>query len=546
MSIKLLNKSGSFSPVKKRDLDYNLEQIYIAYKAVVENNEVTGLTSLDRSLYINRDEIFLIEVVGFEALSQLKTDQNIIRERDSDRYLYYSTIEGYLAIKDGVLTILSPVITDAFRLKQFFIYLPVEVNLHVIQDDINRYLEGFNQDLNGSCKILIREAVEPENPVDAYLEWITVMEDHPPIFDNGQIDYKSWNRYLEVKKDDVIVIKHLKKEGSPGVDVLGNTIPVSPPNDVDLTIDEHIRIEEQEGLLLYRANCTGLLLVDRKSISIKELLHIRSDVDHRTGHIHFSRDIEVDGNIKSGFSIKCGGNLHIKGIVEGGVLIDVKGDLHISKGILGGDTVVRVGGELHVEFIQDSYVRADGDITVLNSIYHAKVFSGSYCSVLGKKIRFSNHGSIVGGHVSSMKGMRLHSVGALASRSEISCGFDMELKAKVSQLKEVLPVLVTSIIKMQKSLNLNRIKHMNHLERELYKTELITLKKMITQKDKLEKRVEEMSERVVNRDLNDITIDIEHFILEDNKVSIGDSYIFIKEKKTKIRYRLIDNVITAS
>lgn len=544
MSIKLLNKSGSFSPVKKRDLDFNLEKTSTVYRSVIENNEITDLRSLDRSLYVNRDEIFLIEVVGFDSLSQLKTDQNIIRERDGDRYLYYSTTQGYLALRDGVLTILDPVFTDDSRLKQFFIFLPVEVNINVVKDDISGYLEDKNPDLSISSKILIREAVEPVKPVDAYLEWIHVIEDHPPIFDSGKIDYKSWSRYQEVKEDDVIVIKHLKKEGVSGVDVLGNIIPVPQAQDVDLTIDEHIWIEEQEGILLYRTNCTGLFQKSGERISIKEFLHIDSDVGYETGNINFSRDIEVDGDVKSGFSINCGGNLYIKGTVESGVWIDVKGDLKISKGILGEDTEVRVGGSLQAEFIQDSYVRADGDITVLNSIYHAKVFSASYCSVLGKKIRSNNHGSIVGGRVSSMKGLKLHSVGALASKSDISCGIDEELKTKVKQLKEVLPVLVTSIIKMQKSLNLNRIKHMDHLERELYRTELMTLKKMITQKDELEKRVKQMSEKVVYKDLNSISIDIKHFILEDNKVSIGDSFTFIKERKSKIRFSLEDGVIS--
>lgn len=543
MSIRLINSNGTFSPIKIEDLIYDLERVCSTYSLLISDKDLKDSAPQDRSVFVNSDEIFLIEIVGFDSLSQLKVDSVITRQRDGDRYVYYSSVSGYLGIRDGYLTVLNPVIINNSRLKMFYIYIPLGVNQNILEDNLRCYLEIENLDLKKTHKILIREAVEPIPSVDSYLEWEVVRSEHPPLLENGKIDYKSWNPFLEVKADELIVKKHLKVDGSPGVDVLGSSISVTVPSDIEITTDENIYMEKGYGVELYKAKTPGLLIINNNHLSLSENLIIESDVDYQTGNVSFSCDVYVHGDVKSGFSIKCGGNLSIKGTVESGVSIDVKGDCHISGGILGKDTNVTIGGNLEVEYIQDSSVRVEGDITVINSIYHADVFSGSFCTVLGKKIRNINHGSVVGGSLTSMEGLELHSVGALASRAEISCGIDYDLKKKVAQLREVVPVLTSSIIKRQKHLNLNNMDQMNHLEREILKNELLELKRLITRKSELEQRLKEMSLNVVSKNLNSVKINIKSFIMEDNKISIGESFTYVKKRSSKVCYKLVNGII---
>lgn len=545
MSIKLLNNKDSFSPIKLKDLEYTLDRVYKVYNLISNDLEIKDYLPLERSVYTKTDEIFLVEMVGFDSLSQLKSDKSITRQRDSDRYIYYANTDGYLALKYNTLTILEPQISDEMKLKSFFIYLPIEVNISYLHSIINNRITTAFSELHEGKKILIHKALDPVEPIDASLQWFFELPEYPPLLESGKIDYKNWNRYLEVKENDLIVEKRLLKEGVAGVDVWGDPILVASAKDLTITAGEHIRIEEKEGHELYIAECAGILSIEGDTVSVIECLVINSDVDYNTGNINFSGDVEIKGDVKAGFTVNCGGLLNISGSVESGVVLRCKRDAYIKRGITGHETRVFVEGNLEVEFIQDSYVRVFGDLTVINSIYHAVVFCGGFCSVMGKRIKRSNHGSVVGGELSSIKGFKLHSVGALASVTAIYCGIDKELIKKVSQLKEVLAVLTTKIIKLQHSLHLESIGGMNKIEKKLLKEKLLELKELNSQKHMLEIKIRDVESRCYSNELSNVEISIDKFILADSKVCIGETCLFIKEKKSQITYRWNNGVISS-
>ena len=81
-----------------------------------------------------------------------------------------------------------------------------------------------------------------------------------------------------------------------------------------------------------------------------------------TGNISFKGDIFVKGNVISGYSIDCEGNLSIDGIVEDAI-INVSGDLVVSKGIAGHKgSKVFCGGGLVAKFIDNAEVRVKGNL----------------------------------------------------------------------------------------------------------------------------------------------------------------------------------------
>ena len=84
------------------------------------------------------------------------------------------------------------------------------------------------------------------------------------------------------------------------------------------------------------------------------------DVDFSTGYLNFLGDINIQGDVISGFTVRAMGSVHVGGVVEAGSTVEAGGDLIVVKGILGdGSTVIRSHRSLFSKYIENStiYVR---------------------------------------------------------------------------------------------------------------------------------------------------------------------------------------------
>lgn len=89
----------------------------------------------------------------------------------------------------------------------------------------------------------------------------------------------------------------------------------------------------------------------RGIIDVNDLLKITTSVDQHTGNINFSGNVTIEEDVCNSFSVKSGGDIIVKGVVEDST-IETGGNLHISKGINGSlRNIIKVKGDLKCHYI---------------------------------------------------------------------------------------------------------------------------------------------------------------------------------------------------
>jgi hypothetical protein len=190
-------------------------------------------------------------------------------------------------------------------------------------------------------------------------------EEYKPEYkkDEGQtIDYKNLNYFQMVKKGQDLCEITREEDGIDGMDIFGQVISAKKGRAPAIPSGKNTELIENNTRLI--ATTDGIVKFIGNTIHINEMLHVTSNVDFSTGNIAFSGDVTIDGDVCSGFSVKTGGNLIVKGVVEE-AQIEAAGNVLISKGIFGGQSgLVRVGNNLKCNYIEKAHIIVDGDITV--------------------------------------------------------------------------------------------------------------------------------------------------------------------------------------
>ena len=156
----------------------------------------------------------------------------------------------------------------------------------------------------------------------------------------GQVDYTSLNLICNVEEGQEICRLIRPTEGEPGRTVQDQEVPAKSGRDVPLPKGRNTELSEDGDALL--ASIPGHVEFTGHSFQVKPVLDIDGDVDFSTGNIKFVGDVNIKGDVLSGFSVRAMGNIHVGGVVEAGSTLEAGEDLTVVKGILGdGSTVIR-------------------------------------------------------------------------------------------------------------------------------------------------------------------------------------------------------------
>lgn len=219
-----------------------------------------------------------------------------------------------------------------------------------------------------------------------------------------QVDYTALNLIRNVDQGEEIC--HLIKptEGEPGRSVLNEEIPAKSGRDVPLPKGRNTEISEDGTQLL--ATIAGSVEFTGRSFQVNPVLEIAGDVDFSTGNLNFMGDINIRGNVLSGFTVRARGNIQVAGVVEAGSTVEAGGDLVVVKGILGdGTTTVQVHRNVFSKYVENA------TISVRENLQTDCIISSSiYCG--GEVVVQSGRGSIMGGRVWAAKRVRANAVGS--------------------------------------------------------------------------------------------------------------------------------------
>ncbi len=220
----------------------------------------------------------------------------------------------------------------------------------------------------------------------------------------NQVDYTALNLLHNVKEGEEICRLILPTEGEPGRTVLDQEIPAKGGKEVPLPKGRNTEISE-DGISLV-ASISGHVEFSGRSFQVQPVLDIAENVDFSTGDINFLGDVNIKGDVLSGFTVRAMGNVHVDGVLEAGSTVEAGGDLVVVKGILGdGTTVIRSQRSIFSKYIENS------TIYVRENLQTDCIINGSiYCG--GEVLVRSGRGTIMGGKIWAAKKISAKTLGA--------------------------------------------------------------------------------------------------------------------------------------
>lgn len=190
---------------------------------------------------------------------------------------------------------------------------------------------------------------------------------------NHKVDFHEQGRFHEADVGTVLAKLIPKAAGKAGRTVLGRELPVSEPKDADISMvsGEGTRVEADGTRVV--AERAGLVLKRRDGhIDIMPQVEIRGDLDMHWGNIVTRLPVKIQGDVITGFSLKCNSDAEIKGVIED-ARISVKGNLTCG-GILPGEHRVKTHGNLTTKHITGRTIKCH-DLNVSADIRGVTVYA---------------------------------------------------------------------------------------------------------------------------------------------------------------------------
>lgn len=233
-------------------------------------------------------------------------------------------------------------------------------------------------------------------------------EYRPEINLEGTVDYKNLDYFQLVKKDQILAEITKETEGVEGINIYGAPLPTKNGRPVPSPAGKNTHLAQDDTLLI--SDCDGVIRFLRDSIDVNDILKINGSVDQLTGNINFTGDVNIEGDVSNGFSVKSGGNIIVKGVVEDAA-IEAVGNVHISNGINGGGTnSIYVGGNLKCKYIEHANIHVEGNI-------NADYIIDSNVTCMGNIELAGSRELVVGGQVSVLGELRARDIGSESGRN---------------------------------------------------------------------------------------------------------------------------------
>lgn len=250
------------------------------------------------------------------------------------------------------------------------------------------------------------------------------------IAEDGSIDFRDRGDRPFVTSGDSIATLIPPKEGKPGLNVFGKTLPVAEPDTPAFGAGPGT-VLSKDGLIL-KAAIDGQPHLDKLGvISVSPELVIPGDVDYQTGNISFQGNIIVRGRVKEGFRVK-GISLQAKELE--GAIIDVTGDVKISAGIT--DSTISAQGNVYAKFINQSKISGYGNLVALKEIIDSDI------SISGKCI--NSRGHIIASRITAKLGIKAGRIGTPSSTpARLKVGIDDHVQMIENRITEALELSVS-------------------------------------------------------------------------------------------------------
>ncbi|SIS37560.1 DUF342 domain-containing protein [Salimicrobium flavidum] len=239
-------------------------------------------------------------------------------------------------------------------------------------------------------------------------------------------DFREVMRIPSVREGEVLGMIHDPTEGIKGKNVYGKEIAPRHGKPARIRPGKNVIYDRNSGVLY--AGIDGQVSYDEVHLSVHPVYQVDGDVDMKTGNIHFVGSVVITGDVPTGYVIKAGADINVKGLVEGARL-EAGGSIFIEGGVSGvGKCSLIAGMDVKASYINQGDVEAGQDIIVNRSIVHSE------CAA--KRYVICSNGGIIGGSTSSGLEIRSKDIGnRMNTPTRIFMGINKKIKEKVDEFE---------------------------------------------------------------------------------------------------------------
>lgn len=295
---------------------------------------------------------------------------------------------------------------------------------------------------------VIAQNVPPGTSRDAWIEeMIKIDPDVKPVLaKDGHADYKNVDNIHQVKKGDVLAVKHPAEQGAPGADIYGKPSPAPAAKDTAFKIGTNTEVSA-DGLQLL-ATTGGYVFHNAGAICVGVTYTLKGDVDFKTGNLHYQGDIVILGSVTDGFTVEAEGDVTVEGNVDGAEIVSKEGAITVKAAVFGhGKGRIRARKRVHLQSVQDMDIECEGEVAVDKSLLNCKVRAGR---ILADKAACA----VIGGVLKAYDEIRVAVLGGEGCRTELHIVDKLaeEAREKLKALEKQRAKLLPALENMEKKL----------------------------------------------------------------------------------------------
>ena len=397
------------------------------------------------------------------------------------------------------------------------------------EDAIAALVDGFAQGHFPREPVVVAAGIPAKNGDNGKVEFLfnTTTSLSPKVNPDGSVDYKNVEIIISVPKGKVLARMQPPTKGTPGANIFGEPLPCKDgapgtlpigPNTETSPDDDDALIASIDGIVRYTGFC----------VEVCEGYIIKGDVDFSTGNIKYDKSVIINGDIKAGFSVECGGDLQVAGIIED-CTVTVGGNVLCKHGFIGqGKGTIEAKGDVNLGFIMNQTVKSRKSVNIAKEAINSTVYARHSICVHGKPL------SIAGGTFVARELISVYTVGNQSGvRTNLEVGLDFaleeELKKNEEQEADIGP-------KRQKLIeSVTKYNHLTSLRRRLSAQEELLFNKLKLAVAKIDEQLQLLDRRkkIIQSKLHELEnahVKIEHSAMPGTLIKIGERRHFLKEE----------------
>ena len=313
----------------------------------------------------------------------------------------------------------------------------------ITQNIDNRLVDDFlaGKKLGEMCTIATGRP--PVNGENGYFEYFfnTNVDRTPKILPDGSADFQNTEWFEAAKRGQKLAYYHSAGNGQPGATVTGKKIPAKKGRELPPLRCKGVVLQEDRKT--YISDCDGRVSISGNTLEVSKILAL-TECNPSTGNVVFEGDINISGDVSGGVTIQAGGNITVDGFVENSNL-KADGDIILRKGVNGGGLgKIVAGGSVEGKFFESVFVKAGRHISV-NYCLHSNIFSEDAITIFGSK------SLILGGTVFATRDIKVGNIGnELGVRSIIKMGVSDEMRAYQRKIDSHIQDLDNKLLVLEK------------------------------------------------------------------------------------------------